>query len=70
MDLICSIVTGGASEALEEIPSEVMGVFLDELTTDLPKLTIEKYIYSQAKAGAAQVNLGELMCLMGVNCWQ
>lgn len=61
IDLICSILTGGTSGALKEVREQAMNVFLDQLMTDLPKLTIEEYIYSQAKAGSAQVNISELM---------
>lgn len=58
MTLISSIIRGNA---LETVKDETVGLFLDQLTGELPKLTIEEYIYSQAKAGASQVNLTELM---------
>lgn len=58
MTLISSIIRGNA---LEMVKDETIELFLDQLTGELPKLTIEEYIYSQAKAGASQVDLTELM---------
>lgn len=59
--LICSIASGDVSSTLETVRDEAIGAFLDELMNDVPKLTLEQFIYSQAKAGASQVNLTELM---------
>lgn len=57
MTLIRSIILGNAFETVKD---ETVGLFLDQLIGELPKLTLEEYIYSQARAGASQVNLAEL----------